>query len=438
MTSDGAFIAAGRSGTTSGPSWLLMKYCPEEAPGGELSVLQPGPPDWGFRLHKTSGDFLDTIAFTGTNPGAYGDVTGLAATLSWSPMPGGDGNNGDSIFFVAASGFVREWADTFWIRGMAEDRCLLAYVAGCPKDTVATESGAHPEIVADGPNRSGFALVHDVAQVRRLAFSSFTPGTTGHVTGDAAATWHPLPNGDGNNGDSVIFVSSAPLISGSVDTFWLLRPGGRGSVRWSVGCHADTLSVFSAHVDSAAFSGIYLSSGVELSATTWNERGVRWIKIFGGHYSSWGLLTSIPAANDTGVHHYDFNAGGRNMGYQFLLSAEDSFGVQRQYVDQILTLGQNVPVDPQHATFMPWRYLSAFPNPFNPSTTISFSLPREARARIAVFDILGREVTVLADNVFTAGEHRLMFDGSSLPSGLYFARLESGSMQATHKLLLLK
>jgi len=82
--------------------------------------------------------------------------------------------------------------------------------------------------------------------------------------------------------------------------------------------------------------------------------------------------------------------------------------------------------------------LFSFPNPFNLSTTISFSLPREGRARIAMFDILGREVAVLADNVFTAGEHRIMFDGSSLPSGLYFARLQSGNMQATHKLLLMK
>jgi hypothetical protein len=47
-------------------------------------------------------------------------------------------------------------------------------------------------------------------------------------------------------------------------------------------------------------------------------------------------------------------------------------------------------------------------------------------------------VTVLADEMFTAGEHRVVFNGSSLPSGLYFARLESGSMQATRKLLLLK
>ncbi|RPH96016.1 T9SS C-terminal target domain-containing protein [candidate division KSB1 bacterium] len=82
--------------------------------------------------------------------------------------------------------------------------------------------------------------------------------------------------------------------------------------------------------------------------------------------------------------------------------------------------------------------LSSFPNPFNPTTTISFSLPHESRTRLAVFDILGREIAVLTDKIYPVGEHKLIFDGSSLPSGIYFARIQSGDYIATHKLLLLK
>lgn len=82
--------------------------------------------------------------------------------------------------------------------------------------------------------------------------------------------------------------------------------------------------------------------------------------------------------------------------------------------------------------------ISSFPNPFNPSTTLSFTLPRQARARLAIYDVLGREVRVLADESFPAGEHRVLFDGSDLPSGIYFARLQSGEFVATQKLLLLK
>ncbi|MBU0510057.1 T9SS type A sorting domain-containing protein [bacterium] len=80
----------------------------------------------------------------------------------------------------------------------------------------------------------------------------------------------------------------------------------------------------------------------------------------------------------------------------------------------------------------------ATPNPFNPYTTISFALPHPAHARLTVYDVLGREVRVLANDNFAPGEHRLRFDGSDLPSGIYFARLQSGEFVATQKLLLLK
>jgi hypothetical protein len=153
----------------------------------------------------------------------------------------------------------------------------------------------------------------------------------------------------------------------------------------------------------------------------------------------WGafrLAQSFPAVNDSGPHDYVLQD---RIGHtQWLLVVEDVYGCRYTFSDRILILGQNVPAaDP--VALAPLTYaLSAFPNPFNLTTTLSFSLQREGRARIAVFDILGREVAVLADEIFTAGEHRVILDGSALPSGLYFARLESSSMQATHKLLLLK
>jgi hypothetical protein len=82
--------------------------------------------------------------------------------------------------------------------------------------------------------------------------------------------------------------------------------------------------------------------------------------------------------------------------------------------------------------------LSAFPNPFNPTTTLSFTLPRTGKTTLAVYDIIGREVAVLVDGRMAAGEHILRFDGSALPSGIYFAKMRSGEIAATRKLLLLK
>jgi hypothetical protein len=82
--------------------------------------------------------------------------------------------------------------------------------------------------------------------------------------------------------------------------------------------------------------------------------------------------------------------------------------------------------------------LAAYPNPFNPVSMISLALPRTSLAKLEVFDITGRLVTTLADGQLDAGEHRFAFNGQTLPSGIYFARVTSGSFHATQKLMLLK
>ena len=79
-----------------------------------------------------------------------------------------------------------------------------------------------------------------------------------------------------------------------------------------------------------------------------------------------------------------------------------------------------------------------YPNPFNPSTTFSFSLPKAGKVQLKIFDITGREVARLVDGMKPAGSHQIVFDGSDLTSGVYFARLEAGEFRGTRKLLLIK
>lgn len=79
-----------------------------------------------------------------------------------------------------------------------------------------------------------------------------------------------------------------------------------------------------------------------------------------------------------------------------------------------------------------------FPNPFNPSTTISFSLAKADKAKITVFDVLGREVAVLANQTFNAGNHAVSFDASSLSSGMYLYRLETNGEVLIRKMTLIK
>ncbi len=78
------------------------------------------------------------------------------------------------------------------------------------------------------------------------------------------------------------------------------------------------------------------------------------------------------------------------------------------------------------------------PNPFNPSTTISFRLPETGEASLRVHDLQGREVAVLADGLLSSGEHQLTFDGSNLASGVYLYTLSQGAYSETRKMVLVK
>ena len=79
-----------------------------------------------------------------------------------------------------------------------------------------------------------------------------------------------------------------------------------------------------------------------------------------------------------------------------------------------------------------------YPNPFNPSTVINFSIPESGLVTLKVFNILGQEVAELVNNVKTAGNYEVSFDASSLTSGMYIYRIQSGNFLATKKMMLVK
>ncbi|MBN1893951.1 PQQ-binding-like beta-propeller repeat protein [bacterium] len=79
-----------------------------------------------------------------------------------------------------------------------------------------------------------------------------------------------------------------------------------------------------------------------------------------------------------------------------------------------------------------------FPNPFNPSTTLSFDLPVSGPVRLILYDVLGKNQQILADRVFPAGRHAVQVQAGHLPSGVYLYRIEAGSFRAIRKCLLIK
>ena len=91
------------------------------------------------------------------------------------------------------------------------------------------------------------------------------------------------------------------------------------------------------------------------------------------------------------------------------------------------------------STFLPPpRCLQNYPNPFNPSTVISYQLPVFGAVKLAVYDLLGREVAVLVDEKQEAGRHQIPWDAADLPGGMYVYRLQAGQFSESRKLILLR
>jgi hypothetical protein len=79
-----------------------------------------------------------------------------------------------------------------------------------------------------------------------------------------------------------------------------------------------------------------------------------------------------------------------------------------------------------------------FPNPFNPQTTVRFTLDESQPVTVSVWDLSGQEVLRLSDGVLPAGAHEVSFDGGELPSGSYFVRLRTPQGVQSHQMLLMK
>ena len=97
---------------------------------------------------------------------------------------------------------------------------------------------------------------------------------------------------------------------------------------------------------------------------------------------------------------------------------------------------------PIHVTFevqpLSFNLKQNFPNPFNPSTQIAFTLPEDTRVIIEVYNALGQKIAVLLDKPMTIGHHQIEFNGHNLPSGIYFYKIVAGKFQDMKKMILLK
>ncbi len=151
----------------------------------------------------------------------------------------------------------------------------------------------------------------------------------------------------------------------------------------------------------------------------------------------------VPAYAPSGNYIYRGNVGT----YPDSVVASDSFPFEKLGTDNDGRLGspsdwpcygwfdddEASAIQPSEFTLHP-----SYPNPFNPAAALSFDLPKACEVRLTVYDIAGREAARLAEGLYPAGRHSMLFDASGMASGVYFARLQAGDFRQTLKLLLVK
>jgi hypothetical protein len=148
--------------------------------------------------------------------------------------------------------------------------------------------------------------------------------------------------------------------------------------------------------------------------------------------ASWNQQTSGTTSYLNGVCFTDANTG-TVVGYDGTILRTTNGGVT--FINQI---SSNIP----ERFWLSQNY----PNPFNPVTKIKFDiiqhtpypLSRGENVILKVFDITGKEIATLVNEQLQPGNYEITFDGSNIPSGVYFYQLNSGNYRATKKLMLLK
>ena len=190
-------------------------------------------------------------------------------------------------------------------------------------------------------------------------------------------------------------------------------------------------------VDLISFDATAEAGGIRLAFRTASETNNDHFEILRGEseQSNFARIAVLPSqGNSAAEQSYsyldeDVTAAGT---YWYYLADVDLQGnrTEHRHLMRSATMGEPV---------IPLEYsLSAYPNPFNPETTVRFSLKEAGDVSLAVYNVHGQWIRDLARRHYNAGNYSVIFNANELPSGIYFARLECGAFAQSEKLVLLK
>lgn len=284
-----------------------------------------------------------------------------------------------------------------------------------------------------------------------VAGATIFAGTTGggvFLSTDNGQNWNALSPGWTSTTVRAFALAGTDLFAGTTGGVVLSTDNG---TRWSaVNSGLPTLDVRALLVHQGhIYAGLY-EEGVCVSvnnSATWNKASIGSTNhctvtafAFNGAYLFAGTDEGVFLTSNGGTRWSAANSGLTDtIVYALAVSCNDllaltSGGVWRRPLREMIT-SVDTAVSALPDAF---RLQQNYPNPFNPSTSITFTLARASVMRLSVFDVLGREVSVLVNERRDAGVHEVKFDGATLASGVYVCRMQTGSFVASRKMMLAK
>jgi hypothetical protein len=176
-------------------------------------------------------------------------------------------------------------------------------------------------------------------------------------------------------------------------------------------------------------TGVSNHSGTAYDFTTikYNSSGMEdWIAIYDGPGNAFDYPAGI-AVDDFSNVYVTGQSWGTYAGDHW------SFFTSIKYVQTSVSVKEQEIISPAR-----YSLSQNYPNPFNPSTIIRYSLPKPGHVMLKIFDLLGREVATLVNDMKAAGEYDVQWTPSGLTSGVYVYRLQAGDFVDTKKLVLLQ
>ncbi len=193
-------------------------------------------------------------------------------------------------------------------------------------------------------------------------------------------------------------------------------------------------------VELSSFTGSATAAGVNLRWTTQSELNNAGFAVFrnGEEIASYRFSPALRGKGTAvGATNYAFLDAGVEVGqrYTYRLRSFDLDGTIHDY-PQTVSVEVREPISQRVFNY---DLSQNFPNPFNPTTSIKYSIREAGNVSLKVYDLLGREVLTLVNQVQAPGEYQVSFDASNLAaSGMYIYRLQSGNFTRTMKMLLVK